>query len=273
MERPPSIAPPRNDPVLGELLRTWRATRRLSQLELALEAGISSRHLSYVETGRSRPSREMVLRLADALEIPLRERNGLLLAAGFAPGYTETAIAAPEMTQVRRAVDLILRHQEPYPAFVLDRYWEVVGANEAAGRCTRFLLDRDSTETNMLRMVFSPGGIRPVVMNWEELAGDLLRHLHQQVVATPNDDRARALLAEILAYPGIPDGWRAPRLDTPSSPLLTTWFRKDGVELGFFSTLTTFGTPHDVALAELRIECNFPADEATAAVCRARFSG
>lgn len=268
----PSVAPARTQPVVGELLRQWRSTRRLSQLELALETGISSRHLSYVETGRSRPSREMVLRLADALEVPLRERNGLLLAAGFAPGYIEAEIGAPELAQVRRAMDLILRHQEPYPAFVLDRHWNVLQGNEAAARCSRFLLGRDPTESNMFRLVLHPDGVRPWVMNWEELAGDLLRHLHQQVAATPTDEQARALLAEVLAYPEIPTGWRTPHLELPSSPLLTTWFRKDGLDLRFFSTLTMFGTPHDVGLAELRIECNFPADEATAAICRERFS-
>lgn len=262
---------PRAAPPVGGLLRQWRAARRLSQLELALEAGISSRHLSYVETGRSRPSREMVLRLAETLEIPLRERNGLLLAAGFAPGYSESGIEAPEMAQVRRAMELILRHQEPYPAFVLDRHWNILRGNEAAARCTRFLLGRDPTESNMLRLVLRPDGIRPWVMNWEELAGDLLRHLQQQLTATPTDDQARALLTEVLAYPGIPTGLRSLPIEVPSSPLLTTWFRKDGVDLRFFSTLTMFGTPHDVGLSELRIECNFPADGATAAACQERF--
>jgi transcriptional regulator with XRE-family HTH domain len=270
---PPDPRPaPRTEPAVGGLLRHWRATRRLSQLELALEAGVSSRHLSYVETGRSRPSREMVLRLADALEIPLRERNGLLVAAGFAPKYFETGMGAPEMAQVRHAVDLILHHQEPYPAFVLDRYWEIQRANEAAPRCTLFLLDHLPAETNMLRLVLRPDGIRPVVMNWEELAGDLVRHLHQQIAATPTDERLRALLAEVLAYPGVPSRWRARDVDASTTPLLTTWFRKDGRDLRFFSTLTMFSTPHDLGLDELRIECNFPADEATATFCRERFS-
>jgi transcriptional regulator with XRE-family HTH domain len=139
IESPSSVLPPPGATV-GALLRHWRTARRLSQLELALEADVSSRHLSYVETGRSQPSREMVLLLADALEIPLRERNALLVAAGYAPRYFETGLAAPEMAQVRNAIDLILRHQEPYPAFVLDRHWEIRMANQAAPRCTRFLL-------------------------------------------------------------------------------------------------------------------------------------
>lgn len=261
----------RDLPAIGGLLRQWRTTRRLSQLELSLETGVSSRHLSYVETGRARPSREMVLRLAEALAVPLRERNDLLLAAGFAPGYVETGLGTPEMAAVRHAVDLILEHQEPYPAFVLDRQWQVREGNRSAARCTRFLLGRESHETNMLRLVLGPDGLRPVIMNWEELAGDLLRHLQHQVATTPTDARARALLAEVLAFPGIPEGWKTPDLEIPRSPLLTTRFRKDGVDLWFFSTLTTFGTPHDAGLADLRIECNFPADDATAAFCRERF--
>ena len=259
------------DRKVGALLRHWRTTRRQSQLELALSADISSRHLSYVETGRSQPSREMVLRLADALEIPLRERNTLLVAAGFAPLYFETGLAAPEMAQVRNAIDLILRHQEPYPAFGLNRHWEICMANQAAARCTRFLLGAEPSETNMLRLVLNPEGLKPMMVNWEETAGDLIRHLHNQIAASPSDQTAKDLLAEVLAYPGIPAGWRTRDIGAPATPLLTTLFRKGEVELRFFSTFTTFGTPHDVALEELRIECSFPADEETAHNCRELF--
>jgi transcriptional regulator with XRE-family HTH domain len=262
---------PRNADV-GALLRHWRTARRLSQLELSLDADISSRHLSYVETGRSQPSREMVLRLADALEIPLRERNTLLVAAGFAPRYFETGLGAPEMAQLRSAIDLILRHQEPYPAFVLDRHWNIRMANAAAPRCTRFLLGAEPNEMNMMRLVLRPDGLRPVLMNWEETAGDLIRHLHNQIAATPSDEQSKALLAEVLAYPGVPAQWRTREIGVPTTPLLTTIFRRGDVELRFFSTLTTFGTPHDVTLEELRIECSFPADDATAAACKAMFA-
>jgi transcriptional regulator with XRE-family HTH domain len=266
-----SALSPRSDADVGALLRHWRTARRLSQLELALDADVSSRHLSYVETGRAQPSREMVLRLADTLEIPLRERNVLLVAAGYAPRYFETGLAAPEMAQVRSAIELILRHQEPYPAFVLDRHWDVRMANQAAARCNRFLLGADPTESNMIRLVLHPLGLRPVMANWEETAGDLIRHLHNQIAASPRDERATGLLAEVLAYPGVPARWRTREIGAPTTPLLTTIFRKDGTELRFFSTFTTFGTPHDVALEELRIECSFPADEATAAACHALF--
>jgi transcriptional regulator with XRE-family HTH domain len=268
---PNSSSPPRSDRDIGALLRHWRTARRLSQLELALGADISARHLSYLETGRSQPSREMILRLADTLEIPLRERNTLLVAAGYAPRYFETGLAAPEMAGVRSAVELILRHQEPYPAFVLDRYWNLRMSNQAAPRCTRFLLGAEPTETNMIRLVLHPEGLRPVMLNWEETARDLIRHLHNQIAASPSDEPAKALLAEVLAYPGVPAGWRMREIGAPTTPLLTTIFQKGDVELRFFSTFTTFGTPHDVALEELRIECTFPADEATAAACQQMF--
>jgi transcriptional regulator with XRE-family HTH domain len=261
----------RADTEVGTLLRHWRASRRLSQLALSLEADVSSRHLSYVETGRSQPSREMVLRLADALEIPLRERNALLVAAGYAPRYFDTGLGAPEMTQIRSAIELILKHQEPYPAFLLDRHWNILMANQAAQRCTRFLLGRDPTDANMVRLVLNPDALRPMLVNWEETAQDLIRHLHDQIAASPSDDRARRLLDEVLDYPDVPERLRTREIGTPTTPLLTTIFRKGDVELRFFSTLTTFGTPHDVALEELRIECSFPADEATTTTCRAMF--
>lgn len=267
-----SPAASRPETAFGALLRHWRATRRLSQLDLALEAEISARHLSCVETGRAQPSREMVLRLADALEIPLRERNSLLVAAGYAPRYVETSIGAPEMERMRTAIELILGHQEPFPAFVLDRYWEIRMANQAAARCTRFLLGAEPAESNMLRLLLHPGGLRPALLSWEETAADLVRHLHHQVAATPSDDRAKGLLAEVLSYPGVPAGWRTREVGAPMTPLLTTVFRKGAVDLRFFSTFTTFGTPRDVTLEELRIECSFPADEATAAACRALFA-
>jgi len=256
----------------GPLLRHWRAARRLSQLELALSAEVSARHVSYIETGRSQPSREMVLRLADALEVPLRERNPLLVAAGFAPGYVETDLAAPELVPMRRAIELTLRHVEPYPAFVLDRRWDIRMTNQAAPRCTRFLLGAEPTEANMVRLLLSPNGLRPVLVNWEETAADLIRHLHGQIAAAPSDDRLKHLLAEVLGYPGIPAHWRTREIGVTATPLLTTHFRKGDVDLRFFSTITTFGTPRDLTLEELHIECSFPADEATAATCRALFS-
>lgn len=254
---------------LGALLREWRTVRRLRQLDLALEVGVSARHLSCVETGKSQPSREMVARLADSLDMPLRERNALLLAAGYAPQYPETALATPAMAQIRRAIELILSQQEPYPAFVLNRRWDVLMANRAAARINAFVMDgRTSAHTNMIRQFFDPDDLRQAVVNWQEVAGDLIRHLHDQVAAAPTDDAARALLDDVLRYPGVPAGWRHRDLGTLPPPLLTTVFRRGGEELRFFSAMTTFGTPRDITLDELHIECCFPVDDATAALCR-----
>jgi transcriptional regulator with XRE-family HTH domain len=239
----------------------------LSQLALALEAGMSARHLSCVETGKAQPSRETIARLADTLEMPLRERNALLLSAGYAPEYPETDLGTPELAPVRRAIELILRHQEPYPAFVLNRRWDVLLANDAAARVAGFLIG-GSAHANMLRQFFDPADLRRVVVNWEEVTGDLVRHLHDEVAAAPSDARARALLDEVLRYPGVLAGWRTRELGAAPPPLLTVVFRKDDRELRFFSTITTFGTPRDVTLDELRIECAFPADEGTADLCR-----
>lgn len=262
-------ATPLRDVRLGALLREWRAARRLSQMDLALDAGVSPRHLSCVETGKAQPSREMVARLADALDMPLRERNALLVAAGFAPRYPETALATPELSQVRRAIEFILAQQEPYPAFVLNRHWDVLMANDAALRVNAFVMNgRASAHTNMIRQIFDPADLRGAVDNWEEVAGDLIRHLHGEVAAAPSDTAARELLDEVLAYPGVPARWRLRDVESAPTPLLTTVLRRDEHRLRFFSTITTFGTPHDVTLEELRIECCFPVDDATAALCR-----
>lgn len=263
--------PPDTGSDIGALLRHWRTARRLSQLALALEAGTSARHLSYIETCRSRPSRDMILRLTEALEVPLRERNTLLLAGGYAPTYFETGLNEPEMATVRSAIDLILEHQEPYPAFVLDRHWNIRMTNRAAARCTRFLLGRDPDEPNMIRLLLDPDGLRPLMPNWEETVGDLIRHLHSRIAAAPLDEGSAELLEEVRAIPGVPDRWQVREIGLSTTPLLTTTFRKDDVELRFFSTLTEFSAPLDVALDELRIECNFPADDATANECRERF--
>ncbi|HET8644153.1 MAG TPA: helix-turn-helix transcriptional regulator [Vicinamibacteria bacterium] len=251
----------------GALLREWRAVRRLSQLDLALDAGVSTRHLSCVETGKAQPSRAMIARLADALAMPLRERNALLMAAGYAPEHPETALSTPDLAAVRRAIELVLQHQEPYPAFVLNRRWDVLQANAAAARLAGFLRG-GRAHANMVRQFFDPDDMRAAVVNWEEVAGDMIRHLQASVAAAPSDADARALLDEVLRYPGVPARWREHAADAPPPPLLTVVFRKGRRHLRFFSTITTFVTPRDVTLDELRIECAFPADEDTAELCR-----
>ena len=262
-----------SDAPFGSLLRYWRTHRHLSQLALALEADVSSRHISFMETGRARPSVEMVSRLAEVLEIPLRERNALFLAAGFAPEYRETELVAPELSQARRAIDFILKQQEPFPAFVLDRHWNLVTTNAASARIYGWLLEGRSRNPNVMRQVFDPNGLRPFIVNWDEVAQDMIRHLYAQVMATPNDARAVELLREILSSPSAPSRWGAPEFARPPAPLHTAVYRKDGRELRLFSTLTMFGTPHDVTLEELRIECSFPADAATEHFCREMATG
>lgn len=253
---------------IGGLLREWRIVRRMSQLDLALQADISARHLSYIENGKARPSRDMIARLSDSLEVPLRQRNELLVAGGFAPGYAETGLDAPRLAQMRFAVEAMLAQQEPYPAFLLNKHWDILMANEAARRVNRYMLGgRDSKHTNMLRGIFDPADLRPAFENWEEIAGSLLRHLHNEVAASPADHKAKALLDEILAYPGVPTRWRHRDLDAAPDPVLSTTFRKGDVRISFFSTITTFGTPRDITLDELHIESCFPANAATADFC------
>jgi transcriptional regulator with XRE-family HTH domain len=254
---------------IGGLLREWRLSRRLSQLDLALQTDISSRHLSYVENGKSKPSREMIARLTESLAVPLRERNNLFIAGGFAPMYPETSIDTPKLAQMRFAIEAMLAQQEPYPAFLLNRHWDVLMANQAARKLNRFMLGgRDSKHANMLHQIFDPEDLRPAIDNWEDVAGSLLRHLHNEVAAVPSDTKARQLLDDMLAYPGVPTHWRQRDLATAPAPILTTAFRRDGVQISFFSTITTFGTPRDVTLDELHVEACFPTDDVTADFCR-----
>jgi transcriptional regulator with XRE-family HTH domain len=264
---------PQASPHAGVLLRQWRAARRVSQLDLALEANVSARHLSYVETGRAKPSRNLLSRLAETLDIPLRERNVLLIAAGYAPEYRETGLAAPEMAQARRAIELILQHQEPYPAMVLSRHWDLLMTNQGSARVFGWLLGSPPAQTNVLRQVFDPCGMRPLMVNWEEAAGDMINRLHSDIAAYPSDEKAKALLLEALSYPDVPPRWRMRELSAPAAPLWTAVYRKDDRELRFFWTITSFGTAQDVTLQELRIECSFPADESTDLLCRKLAAG
>jgi transcriptional regulator with XRE-family HTH domain len=258
------------DHPLGDLLRQWRGARRMSQMDLALEAGISTRHLSYVETGKARPSRELVALLAGALDMPMRDRNALLVVAGYAPGYRETPLSDPQMTLVRRAVEFILAQQEPYPAFVANRHWDVLMVNAGLARVFDWLRDGVQPHGNIMRQVFDPADMRPFVENWEEVAGDLIGHLHLEAAT---DKTSRALLDEVLAYPDLPARWKRRELGAAPLPLLTVTFRKGDQRLTFFSTLTTFGASRDITLEELRVECMFPADDETAAFCRALAEG
>lgn len=255
---------------LGSLLRYWRNLRSFSQLALATEAEVSPRHLSFLETGRAQPSREMLLRLANVLNVPLREQNALLLAAGFAPMHAETKLGAAELAAVETALLAILRQQEPFPAVVMNRHWDIVRSNEAARRFFGLLLGaRASEPANVVRLIFDPNGLRPYVSNWEEVAEALVQRVHREAVGGVTDATTARLLAEVLAYPGVPK--RVARLGTtaPSLPVIPLRFRKGEHAFDFFSTVTTLGTPQDITLQELRIECFFPADTSTDARARA----
>lgn len=250
---------------IGSLLRYWREARHLSQLALATEAEISARHLCFLETGRAKPSREMVLLLASALDVPLRERNLLLLAAGFAPAYKETALDAAELERVRSALDAILRQQEPFPAVVMNRHWDLVMGNAAASRFFAWLLADTSAESpaNVIRLMFDPRGIRPYVLNWPATAEALIRRIHREAVGRVEDEGTTRLLDAVFSYPGVPRAWRRLSPGVGVEPVLPVSFSKAGKTFNFFSTVTTLGIPQDVTLQEIRIESFFPADEDT----------
>jgi transcriptional regulator with XRE-family HTH domain len=257
----------------GARLRWWRERRGLSQLDFAGAAGTSQRHLSFLESGRTAPSQDMVLRLAATLDLPLRQQNALLLAAGFAPIWRESNLTAPELGQVSRALDHMLAQQEPFPAFVVDRRWNLLRANAGAARLTEFLTGpAPATPTpakapNLADALVSPDGLRPFIENWEEVALYFLRGVQADAAADGMPETV-ALLKRLLAYPGIPALSQAPLLEAPPGPVLAIHFRKGGTLLRLFTTIATLGTPQDITLQEIRIECFFPADDHTALTFR-----
>jgi transcriptional regulator with XRE-family HTH domain len=248
---------------LGDLLRDWRRRRHLSQLDLALDAGVSARHLSFLETGRSKPSREMVLHLSEQLEVPLRDRNALLLAAGYAPAYEERPIDSPEMAPARDALEKVLTGHEPYPALVVDRWWNLVAANRAIGLFTGLVAPHLlEPPANVLRASLHPEGFAPHIANLGEWRAHLLDRLRRQVALT-GDARLARLHEELAGYPGG-DGHEV----TGAEIAVPLRFRTDERELRFFGTIATFGTAVDITLSELAIEAFFPADEHTADALR-----
>jgi transcriptional regulator with XRE-family HTH domain len=268
------LADPTTQPKsFGARLRWWRARRGLSQLDLAGAAGTSQRHLSFLESGRTAPSQAMVLGLAAALDLPLRQQNALLLAAGFAPVWRERDLTAPDLAQVNGALDQMLAQQEPFPAFVVDRRWNLLRANEGAARLTGFLSGAAPADpapakaVNLADALVSPEGLRPFIVNWEEVALYFLRGVQADAVADGMPETA-ALLKRLLAYPGIPALSQVPLLEEPPGPILAIHFRKGGTSLRFFTTIATLGTPQDVTLQEIRIENFFAADEQTARTVR-----
>jgi len=240
----------------------------MSQLALAGEAEISARHLCFLETGRARPSREMVHLLARALDLSLTDRNAMLLAAGYAPAYAERSLQGPELEHVRRALEFILRQQEPYPAIVVDGEWNLVLRNDAAARVFGAFLNPSlpaAARGNAMHQICHPEGLRRHIVNWEECAGPLIQALHREAAGNPAAARLRD---DLLAYPGMPARWTVADPSASAPPVLTMRLQKDDLALTFFSTLTMLATPRDVTLEHLRIECFYPADRATETAAR-----
>ncbi|WP_433679657.1 helix-turn-helix domain-containing protein [Nocardia sp. CA-119907] len=264
------MASTRTDTRVGALLRDWRQRRRLSQLDLALSADSSARHISYVETGRSKPSRAMILRLCDALEVPLRERNTLLLAADYAPAYRESSLDDAGLASVRSALDIMLTAHEPYPAVVVDRLWHVVGENAAMGLFMTGIPDELLLpRPNVYRLVLHPDGLSGRLANLTQVRELFLERLSRQVDAT-GDAELRALYDEVVAYPLPPDYREEPDDDAaqPSPFEVPLRIRTPFGELRMFSTMATFGAPADITLSELAIELFYPLDACTADALR-----
>ena len=261
--KPPSERAPHP---LGELLKAWRARRGRSQLELSLDMGISQRHISFIESGRSSPSRAMLLGMARALDIPLRDRNALLLSAGYAPMYAEPAWDAAEMRSIHRALDRMLKHHDPFPAIVLDRHWNVLMRNATAPRFFGKFFDLAARvgQRNLLHLMFDPTAMRPFVANWDQVAQSLFERIGREAVGGVIDEKMQCLIDELKAYPDVPFDLE-PARSSGSSPVIPLVFALDGRQLSYFSMVSTVGTPQAIAAQELRVECMFPADDATEA--------
>lgn len=250
---------------LGDLLRHWRAVRGISQLDLASEAATTPRYVSFVETGRAQPSRQMVLRLARALDVPLRERNDLLVAAGFAPLYSLEPLDSPQMARVEQAVTSVLAGHDPFPAVVMDRGWNLVRANDGAaalfGRL--FASEPVPADPNVLRLVIEPGPVRRGLRNWASVVPALLERARREAVGGVFDRVTSELVAELRGRDDVADLLASPDASRSDEPVIDLRFAVADVELSFFSVVSTIGTPIDVTAQELRIEAFFPGDDAT----------
>ena len=262
----------RLDVAFGVQLRAWRQSRRVSQEQLAARAGVSARHLSFVENGRAQPSRDLVLALAGALDGPLRERNTLLTAAGFAAAFRSSSLDADEMAALRRAIDHVLEQQEPFGAVVVDGAWNLIRINRGAANLFQHFpmtaAGHDAAR-NLLLGTVHPEALRPYIVNWADVAGHLIARLHREVAARPGDDNLARLLARVLAQPGVPAEWRAPAPGRSAAPFIPVHLRSDRLEVRLFTMMTSIGTPLDVTAEEIHIETYFPADAASEATLRA----
>ena len=259
-------------PAFGGLLKHWRHIRSVSQLELAAQAETSQRYISFLESGRSHPSRDMIIRLSDTLDIPLRERNSLFTAAGFAPIYSEGHLDGPELSAVGDGLELLLSYSEPNATIVVDRYWNLVMVNRATVNLFNEFVDLDAVwnemsgddDKNILRLLFHPNGLRAFIPNWETVAYQTLSRARREHMNRGGDPKAEMILKEIMEYEGFPKGWITPDWnDAPPHPVATLELEKEGLKLAFHSMISTFGTPQDVTLQELRVETFFPSNQET----------
>jgi transcriptional regulator with XRE-family HTH domain len=264
---------------VGRMLRQWRSERRISQLDLALQAEVSTRHLSFIETGRAKPSRQMVLLLSSALEVPLRERNTLLLAAGYAPAYRETSLDDPQMAEVRRALQMILKQHDPFGAVVVNRHWDVVMASDSwrrmmaalgAAQCPSAPLEVvPAPRPNIIRALLAPGPLRQSIRNWDQLARAIVARARRDA---SRDPAAEDVLRRAVAEAGRPELWDDADLVSPQSLLIPVELEVGGTVLRLLSTISTLGTAQDITLQELHIESFHPADEETDARVRSFFA-
>jgi transcriptional regulator with XRE-family HTH domain len=261
-----------NASAFGRLLKDWRWRRGFSQLDLAVAARTTQRHLSFVESGRAKPSRDMILRLAATLSLSLRQQNALMLAAGYAPAWHERDLSAPDLAVVNRALDYMLGQHEPFPAFVLDRCWNVLRANRGASNLTKFLTGAApstslSQRINLAVALLAPDGLRPFVINWQEVALHFVRSVRADAHANGMTSTS-GLLNRLLAFPDVLEISELITSEEDQRPVLPIHFQRDGNSLRLFTTIATLGTPRDVTLEEIRIEFFFPIDEATAQTFR-----
>lgn len=255
----------------GNLLKHYRKLRNFSQLDLAVSSDVSQKHISFLESGRANPSQVMILQLATVLDIPLREQNIMLSAAGFTPIYSESDLSSPEFEPIRKALDFILLSQTHSPVLVMDRYWNLIQTNAISQQLINWLITPQDLQKifyidgkiNLMRLMFHPQGLKPFVANWEEIASHLIKRVYREALTNGYNEQPVKLYQELQTYPDVPQLWKLSNSHTWELPLLTVNFLKDGLNLNFFSAIATLGTPHDITLQELRIETLFPADEIT----------
>jgi transcriptional regulator with XRE-family HTH domain len=261
----------KTDALYPALLRHWRTRRGLSQLDLALATGVSARHISFLETGRSEPSSDMVLRLAATLDVPMRDQNALLRAAGLPPAFAEPDVGLNQLApSIARAIERMFAVHDPYPITLLDRRYDVLRVNDAGMRLLmRFIAEPGAlpAQLNIFAVMFDPRLVRPFIVDWEPVAHAVVARLHRETLAEPSNRPLAALLQSLFEYPGVPEEWRQPDLADPSGATLTLRLRRDDLETAFFTTMTSFSAPQNVTVEELRIESYFPLDEATERVC------